>query len=144
MINSPPSLLPDVDPPEGLPSSRRRMFVSTVPMSPFSTQTTGPGSLGTLLLLASRTHQQHSSRNYVEHRGHKTVTVPSFTAAPGVATPWDGLVYAFGTDITGIRELASTRVFIPIDQYELTTALQRHSLALYLGPQHLVCAYYRH
>jgi hypothetical protein len=47
--------------------------------------------------------------------------------------------------VSDLRSLASTKIFIPCDYYEVTTALQRHSLALdvYLGPTHPVCVYYR-
>ncbi len=57
------------------------------------------------------------------------------------------LVYSGTTtpSLSDIQALASTKVFIPTDQYGLTTALQRHSLALevYLGPQHPFCVFYR-
>jgi hypothetical protein len=41
--------------------------------------------------------------------------------------------------------LVSTAVFFPRDHYELTTALQRYSIALdaFFGPEHPLCAYYR-
>jgi hypothetical protein len=47
--------------------------------------------------------------------------------------------------ISDVRELASNKLFLPWDQFTLTTALQHHSLALdvYLGPQHPVCELYR-
>jgi hypothetical protein len=47
--------------------------------------------------------------------------------------------------LNDIQQLTSTKVFIPWDQFTLTTALQHHSLALdvYLGPQHPVCELYR-
>lgn len=44
-----------------------------------------------------------------------------------------------------VQALTSTKIFIPTDQYGLTTALQRHSLAfdVYLGPQHPFSVFYR-
>jgi hypothetical protein len=47
--------------------------------------------------------------------------------------------------ISDMQALSSAKVTIPTSHFELTTALQRHSLALdvYLGPQHLLCSYYR-
>jgi hypothetical protein len=53
----------------------------------------------------------------------------------GTATP----------SITDIKQLASPKVFIPSDHYQLTTALQHHSIALdvYLGPDHIFCTFYR-
>jgi hypothetical protein len=47
--------------------------------------------------------------------------------------------------LADLQQLASTKVFIPSDHYELTTALQHHSIALdvYLGPDHRLCTYYR-
>jgi hypothetical protein len=41
-------------------------------------------------------------------------------------------------NLAEVQPLASTKVFIPSDHYELTTALQRCSIALdvYLGPEH--------
>jgi hypothetical protein len=47
--------------------------------------------------------------------------------------------------VSDIRALASTKVLIPTSQYELTTALKHHSLALdvYLSPQHPLCVFYR-
>jgi hypothetical protein len=47
--------------------------------------------------------------------------------------------------IPDMQELGSNKVFLPFDQFALTTALQHHSLALdvYLGPQHPVCELYR-
>jgi hypothetical protein len=57
------------------------------------------------------------------------------------------LVYAGTTNPTlaDVQALASTTVLIPSDHYELTTALQRYSIALdvYFGPEHVLCVYFR-
>jgi hypothetical protein len=47
--------------------------------------------------------------------------------------------------LSDLQQLSNTRVFIPSSPYELTTALQHHSIALdvYLGRNHFLCTYYR-
>jgi hypothetical protein len=47
--------------------------------------------------------------------------------------------------LADVQTLASNKVSIPSDHYELTTALQRYSIALdvFLSPAHPLCTYFR-
>jgi hypothetical protein len=52
---------------------------------------------------------------------------------------------AAAPSVGDLRALASTKIHVPTSHFTLTTALQRHSLALdvYLTPLHPLCVYYR-
>jgi hypothetical protein len=52
---------------------------------------------------------------------------------------------AAAPSVGDLRALTSTKIFVPTLHLALTTALQRHSLALdlYLTPRHVFCEYYR-